>query len=327
MFEDPKISEERKKYLEKIMSMDVLEARKLVGDEEYEKLTQEYAHLKYKDKRSLWDKLTGKRVAIGESLAAKDSVESDNKGEKQLSSVYSGLSFNTLNRRTALNDIYWKKQEELDRMGVGRVKALDNKIFKHAKDVLIADANGNEKIESTFDDTDNYDALNKANGVLVGGEYNLNAKGVRGMDMFNAIDNNLGLSKVASKPSTRSDQIDAQAKQAMDKHNKASAIFNKEQEMSENALAEGVSAEESATRDQTAVLGEKLDRLTDAVYGVKDATIEAGEGTTQRINTAQNQAIAQSAAYANGAIAQTRPKPKEPGLKPAPIGTLRPITN
>ena len=343
LWEDPKISEDRKKYLEQIMSMDTTEARKLVGDEEYEKLTQEYAHLKYKDKRSFWDKLTGKRVAIAENLGGEQSVESNDKGMKQLASVRHALGFGTLNRRTALKDIFFKKQEDLDRMGVGRVKALDDKIYTHAQDKLVVDADGNEAIESRFDSTDDYDALSKANGVLTGGKDNLNARGVRGMDMFSAIDKNLGISKVAAKPSvtgqlkdvatpskvainpmTRSDQIDTTAKQAMDKHTKTAELFNKEQKMSEQRLSDGASAEETATRDQTNVLGEKLDRLVDAVYGVKDATVEAGEGTSKRIQNSQNQAIAQSAAYANSAIARTKPKPKEPGLKPAPIATMRP---
>ena len=131
-------------------------------------------------------------------------------------------------------------------------------------------------------------------------------------------------SKVANKPMTRSDQIDSKAQQFMEKHAKTSALFNREQQLSENNLADGESAEGAATRDQTQILGEKLDRLTDAVYGVREATVEAGEGTSKRINNAQNQAIAQSAAYANSAISQTRPKPKEPGLKPASISTLRP---
>ena len=343
LWEDPKISEDRKKYLEQIMSMDASEARKLVGDEEYEKLTQEYAHLKYKDKRSFWDKLTGKRVAIAENLGGEQSVESNDKGMKQLASVRHALGFGTLNRRTALKDIFFKKQEDLDRMGVGRVKALDDKIYTHAQDKLVVDADGNETIESVFDSTDDHDALSKANGVLTGGKDNLNARGVRGMDMFSAIDKNLGISRVAAKPSvtgqlkdvatpskvainpmTRSDQIDTKAKQAMDKHTKTTELFNKEQKMSEQRLSDGASAEETATRDQTNVLGEKLDRLTDAVYGVKDATVEAGEGTSKRIQNSQNQAIAQSAAYANSAIARTKPKPKEPGLKPAPIATMRP---
>lgn len=128
----------------------------------------------------------------------------------------------------------------------------------------------------------------------------------------------------ASNPMTRSDQIDTTAKQSMDKYTKTSELFNKEQQMSEQRLSDGESAEETATRDQTNVLGEKLDRLVDAVYGVKDATVEAGEGTSKRIQNSQNKAIAQSAAYANSAIARTKPKPKEPGLKPAPIATMRP---
>lgn len=322
IWEDPKKSEDRKKYLEQIMNMDSREARKLVGDKEYENLVQEYAHLKYKDKRSFWDKLTGKRVAISENLGAEDSYELDDKGSKQLSSVRRGLSFSTLNRRTALKDIFFKNKEELDRMGVGRVKALDDKIYTHAQDKWVTDAKGNAVLKSTFDNTDDYDALDKANGVLTGGKYNLNAKNVRGADMFDAIDKNLGLS--ATKPLTKSQQLDSDHQRAMDKYVKTASVINKEQQMSENAISESANVEELATRDQTRVLGYKLDKLTDAVYGVREATVEAGEGTSKRINNAQNYAIAQSAAYANGAIAQSRPKPKEPGLKPAPISSLRP---
>ena len=137
---------------------------------------------------------------------------------------------------------------------------------------------------------------------------------------------NLG-SKIVSHISdqfTRSGRLDANHARAMDKYSSMSKLFGREQQVSEDALSEGASAEEIATRDQTDVLGEKLDRLVDAVYGVKDATVEAGEGVSNRIQNAQNYAIAQSAAYANGAIARTRPKPKEPGLKPASINTERP---
>ena len=57
---------------------------------------------------------------------------------------------------------------------------------------------------------------------------------------------------------------------------------------------------------------------------MRDATIAAGEGTTERINHAERSAIARSAAYANSAVEQVRPKPKEPKLKPASIDVTRP---
>ncbi len=144
--------------------------------------------------------------------------------------------------------------------------------------------------------------------------------------VFDSI-SNLG-SKVISHINdrfSRSGLLDSDHIAAMEKHSATSKLLNREQQMTEANISDASSAEEAATRDQTQVLGEKLDNLTYAVYGVRDATVEAGEGTSQRINNAQNQAIAQSAAYANSAISQTRPKPKEPGLKPASISTKRPV--
>ena len=83
--------------------------------------------------------------------------------------------------------------------------------------------------------------------------------------------------------------------------------------------------DDEATRQQTEMLVSKLDEIIQSIYGVRDATVEAGEGTSSRIMNARNEAIAQSATYANNAISRTKPKPKEPGLKPPAIDVKRPI--
>ena len=134
----------------------------------------------------------------------------------------------------------------------------------------------------------------------------------------------VSLSKGSTNPQTRTDQIDNQAKQASERHDKASVVLDKEQQMIQDE-ATNYNAEESATAAQTEVLGAKLDKLTNAVVDVRDATIAAGEGTTERINHAERSAIARSAAYANSAVEQVRPKPKEPKLKPASIDVTRPV--
>ena len=82
---------------------------------------------------------------------------------------------------------------------------------------------------------------------------------------------------------------------------------------------------DEATRQQTEMLVTKLDEIIQSIYGVRDATVEAGEGTSNRINNARNEAIAQSATYANDAISRNKPKPREPGLKPPAIDVKRPI--
>ncbi len=79
--------------------------------------------------------------------------------------------------------------------------------------------------------------------------------------------------------------------------------------------------DDAATREQTTALLEKLDQLIDSTEGVKQATVDAGEGTTARINGAKNEAIAYSASYTNDVATKVAPKPKPPSLKP-PVVTL-----
>ena len=83
-------------------------------------------------------------------------------------------------------------------------------------------------------------------------------------------------------------------------------------------------SDSSATRDQTQILGEKLDTLIAATHGVRDATAEGAAVTGERINNAQNTAIASSAAYTQSTVAAAKPKPGPPKPKPAPIATMKP---
>ena len=80
-----------------------------------------------------------------------------------------------------------------------------------------------------------------------------------------------------------------------------------------------------AASSQTDAILSKLDEILQSIYGVRDATVEAGEGTSNRINGAKNEAIAQSVTYANDAISRNKPKPKELGPKPPAIDVKRPI--
>ena len=269
-----------------------------------------------KPKESLWDKTKSSVGSIGRSIWRGLKKGLTKYGESQMAQA------------NAISSIFGKKKTEYSK-NIQSVDDFDKSIGLTKADIDAADGDVEEALSKKVPNWDDLSSSYRRSKVQLYKQLLRTGKltdtkvaakpSVTGQLEAVAIP-----SKVANKPMTRSDQIDSKAQQSMEKHVKTSALFNREQQLSENNLAEGESAEGAATRDQTQILGEKLDRLTDAVYGVREATVEAGEGTSKRINNAQNQAIAQSAAYANSAISQTRPKPKEPGLKPASISTLRP---
>ena len=104
----------------------------------------------------------------------------------------------------------------------------------------------------------------------------------------------------------------------------AISTINQEQQTVKQNIQNIADNDVSATRDQTQVLGEKLDRLIDATHGVRDATAEGANVTGERINNARDTAIASSAAYAQSAVQAAKPKPGPPKPKQAPIATLKP---
>jgi hypothetical protein len=122
-------------------------------------------------------------------------------------------------------------------------------------------------------------------------------------------------------PSTRSDQLDKEADSSRERHRRRSSLFSFASDSEGSKESDG----EMTLDMQTQIISEKLDNITNAVNEVRSSTIEAGEGITTRINTAQNTAVARSMAYSNSAIATTRPKPKEPGLKPPSVDVARPL--
>ena len=74
-------------------------------------------------------------------------------------------------------------------------------------------------------------------------------------------------------------------------------------------------------------LNEKLDTMISLLQTMISTTANAGNGIIQRVDNAENNAIAKSAAYSNTIMEGLRPKPNEPPLKPVEINFKKQTSN